>query len=147
MRPASTTGEGSDVRPVPPAATQAARESFLVNDAEVDQTDLRTEIVASWRRSRRMGVAPDGVHVPYVDAGTTPHQLLRAALPVIEQLATHLDDSTAGLPPKPWRVADSCWSLAFVGTLMPSGLAKGVSGELRGRFHAAWAFSAASTAR
>ena len=95
MRPASTTGEGSDVRPVPPAATQAARESFLVNDAEVDQADLRTEIVASWRRSRRMGVAPDGVHVPYVDAGATPHQLLRAALPVIEQLATHLDDSTA----------------------------------------------------
>src|SRR3954464_2381612 len=43
----------------------------------------------------------------------------------------------AGLPPKPWRVADSCRSLAVVGTLMPLGSGTGsgcpvVSGSLLG---------------
>ena len=31
-----------------------------------------------------------------------------------------------GLPPKPWRVADSCWSFSFAGTLMPSGSLRGL---------------------
>jgi sigma-54 dependent transcriptional regulator, acetoin dehydrogenase operon transcriptional activator AcoR len=93
MRPASTTAAAAQHHP--PAATDVARERFLGDDAEPEQSHLRIDIVASWRRSRRMGVTPDGVDVPYVDAGPTPHQLLRAALPVIEQLAVHLDDTTA----------------------------------------------------
>jgi hypothetical protein len=43
----------------------------------------------------------------------------------------------SGLPPKPWRVADSWWSLAFAGTLMPSGRIEAPYGGLGGRFHAA----------
>src|SRR4051794_2311935 len=43
--------------------------------------------------------------------------------------------ASSGLPPKPWRVADSCRSLAVVGTLMPLGSGTGsgcpvVSGSL-----------------
>jgi transposase len=52
-----------------------------------------------------------------------------------------------GLPPKPWRAADNCWSLALAGTLMPSDGSESVGGELRGWFHAARSCRAGSAAR
>jgi hypothetical protein len=51
-----------------------------------------------------------------------------------------------GLPPKPWRVADSCWSLAFARSLMPSDRSERIGGELR-LVHAARSGSAGAAAR
>ncbi|MEZ5226794.1 MAG: helix-turn-helix domain-containing protein [Acidimicrobiales bacterium] len=42
-----------------------------------------------------MGVEPDSVEVPYDDAVPTPHRLLDAAVPVIEQLVSQLTDTSA----------------------------------------------------
>jgi hypothetical protein len=55
--------------------------------------------------------------------------------------------SFPGLPPKSWRVADSCWSVAFAGALMPSGRCVSVSRDLGGWFHAACSGSVAAAAR
>jgi hypothetical protein len=57
------------------------------------------------------------------------------------------DEGKVGFPPfRGGFGIDGC-SLSFVGTVMPSDRSEGVSGDLRGWFHAASARWAARTAR
>lgn len=77
-------------------AASRTREGFLAEDLTATELgSVRHDIAMSWRRSQRMGVEPDSVEVPYNDDVPMPHRLLDAAVPVVDQLASQLTDTSA----------------------------------------------------
>jgi DNA-binding CsgD family transcriptional regulator len=68
-----------------------------LEQAGVEDRDLRDEILASWHRCVLVGVTSDRFDVPYDVAVDEHGRLGRAAEPVIAQLADDLDGTTIGL--------------------------------------------------
>jgi signal transduction histidine kinase len=73
------------------AGIRRAREQFL-SAGWLDQDTPRPDVLDSWRRSRALGVRPDGFDLPFVEEPDTDSPLASAASPVLHQLA---DDLTA----------------------------------------------------
>jgi transcriptional regulator of acetoin/glycerol metabolism len=65
-----------------------ARESFLASDDKAPK--VRQEILASWKRSRFWGVAPDDLEMPYRPDLDFDSRLVRAARPVLDRLERQL---------------------------------------------------------
>jgi transcriptional regulator of acetoin/glycerol metabolism len=65
-----------------------ARESFLASDDKAPK--VRQEILASWKRSRFWGVAPDELEMPYRPDLDFDSRLVRAARPVLDRLERQL---------------------------------------------------------
>ena len=71
-----------------------AREDFL--SGQPPRGPVRSDILASWRRSSLSGADPEAAELPY-DGSHHESALLRAARPVLDALADQLDGSTAAL--------------------------------------------------
>ncbi|NYI03785.1 SpoIIE family protein phosphatase [Allostreptomyces psammosilenae] len=71
-----------------------ARTRLAGGGAEPSDAEVRAEILASWQRSRQLGISQEGVALP-VEGDLDPDaRLIRAAAPVLEQLCGHF----AGMP-------------------------------------------------
>lgn len=78
------------------AGTARSRELFLASGEE--DGSVRSEIAASWRRSRLFGVDPSDRTVPFKpDAVEHPARLPRLAVPVLSRFAEHLDQTHTSL--------------------------------------------------
>jgi transcriptional regulator of acetoin/glycerol metabolism len=66
------------------------REQFLTAE-DVNPSQVRDAILASWWRSRRWNVAADRVDLSYVRDPDLDTPLIRSALPVLHHLREHLD--------------------------------------------------------
>lgn len=83
---------------MPPATLEAmatkdvekARERFLA-DGKLDQ-GVREAILTSWRRSKALQLRTDRVELPFVREPNLDSPLMRAANPVLEQLAEGLSE-------------------------------------------------------
>ena len=71
-----------------------AREDFL--SGQPPRGPVRSDILASWRRSSLSGADPEATELPY-DGSHHESALLRSARPVLDALADQLDGSTAAL--------------------------------------------------
>ena len=71
-----------------------AREDFL--SGQPPRGPVRSDILASWRRSSLSGADPEAAELPY-DGSHHDSALLRTAGPVLDALADQLDGSTAAL--------------------------------------------------
>ena len=71
-----------------------AREDFL--SGQPPRGPVRSDILASWRRSSLSGADPEAAELPY-DGSHHESALLRTARPVLDALADQLDGSTAAL--------------------------------------------------
>ncbi|MFH8658882.1 SpoIIE family protein phosphatase [Streptomyces afghaniensis] len=60
------------------------RERFL--QGEPVDTGVRTSILNSWRRSRSLGLSPDGTDLPYREDFDAGGRIVRAAVPVLDRL-------------------------------------------------------------
>lgn len=76
-------------------ATLQAREEFL--SGLPPRETVRSDILASWRRSLFSGAAPDLAELPYDDHIDEESRLQRSAWPVLDDLAGQLYGSTAAL--------------------------------------------------
>lgn len=78
-------------RPAGPATETLAhaRTAFLVDDA-VDAGVVREPILASWTRSREWDVPADHLELPYESETYRDSLLLRAAQPIIGEVADHM---------------------------------------------------------
>lgn len=73
-----------------------SRELFFTSGA--DDGAVRSEIVASWRRSRLSGVAPDRYAVPFEpDRTNRTGRLARLAVPILSGFADHLTQTHTSL--------------------------------------------------
>lgn len=81
-----------------PRALDRARSRFFTGD-RVDVAGVRDEILRSWRRSRLLGAdpSPSEWELPYDPRFDRESPLLRAATPVLDQLAGHLTGEDAAL--------------------------------------------------
>ncbi|MFC5146862.1 SpoIIE family protein phosphatase [Streptomyces aureoversilis] len=66
-----------------------AREQFLRGGAVEDA--VRSPILDSWRRSRALGLSPDGCELPYTQDLDLDGRLIRAAAPVMSRLQAMFD--------------------------------------------------------
>jgi transcriptional regulator of acetoin/glycerol metabolism len=66
------------------------REQFLTAE-DVDPSQVRDAILASWWRSRRWNVAADRLDLSYIRDPDLDTPLIRSALPVLRHLREHLD--------------------------------------------------------
>ncbi|MFE5868164.1 SpoIIE family protein phosphatase [Streptomyces roseifaciens] len=66
-----------------------AREQFLRGGAVEDA--VRSPILDSWRRSRALGLSPDGCELPYTQDLDLDGRLIRAAAPVMNRLQAMFD--------------------------------------------------------
>lgn len=79
-----------DVRPVRDIAIRTARERWLAGDPS-GQDGVRRAVLSSWRRCRALGVAPSGKDVPHNPEFDGRSRLVRAAEPVLDDLAEQLE--------------------------------------------------------
>lgn len=79
-------------------ATDQVRDALesLVGGGAVDDT-VRPEIGSSWQRSIESGLKPERLDVPFEADVDTDNLLVRAARPVLEQLAEDLADTSAAI--------------------------------------------------
>ncbi|MFE0603338.1 SpoIIE family protein phosphatase [Streptomyces sp. NPDC058892] len=77
-----TGGRISPVRP---------RERFLLGESV--EGSVRGPILNSWRRSRMLGLSPEQADLPYTDDFDPDSRLVRAAVPVLDQLQTRFSGS------------------------------------------------------
>lgn len=72
-----------------------ARESFLASDDR--EPPVREEILASWKRSRFWGVAPDDLAMPYRPDLDFDSRLVRAAGPILDRLEMQLSGTNTSV--------------------------------------------------
>lgn len=76
---------------VPNHITRRAREQFLADGADGVRGRLRDHIITSWQRSRLSG-APTSIQHPRYQPHINPeHRLIRAATPVLDELAKEIE--------------------------------------------------------
>ncbi|MDI3314814.1 MAG: helix-turn-helix domain-containing protein [Mycobacterium sp.] len=68
----------------------------LINGEPISHS-VRDEILTSWRRSRMLGADPDRFALPYRPEFDAQSPLLRAAIPVVDRLATLLADTNTAI--------------------------------------------------
>ncbi len=76
--------------PADSAELAASRVKFLTAD-EPAPVRVRTEILASWRRSRDLHVAAEKIELPYIRDPELDNPLTRSAEPVLRRLRDQLD--------------------------------------------------------
>ncbi|MFJ2821475.1 SpoIIE family protein phosphatase [Streptomyces toxytricini] len=74
-----------------PVSPVRSRERFLLG--EPVETGVRSPILHSWERCRLLGLSPDQTELPYRDDFDPDSRLVRAARPVLDQLAARFAGS------------------------------------------------------
>lgn len=79
------------------SATPVAVETSRFGDGYPISSTVREEILTSWRRSRMLGVDPARFALPYKPDFDLQSSLLRAAVPVLDRLATLLANTDTAI--------------------------------------------------